>query len=313
MYTLRDLKRAVSDPRVLAIEFNRVFHDGFRHRSPPYNQNGVDIPSADWDNLLILDACRYDTFKSHADDLPGKLTAVESRGSATRQFLNANFSQRDMTDTVYVTANPNLYKAEMEKSGEGTIGVEFYKEVNVWRNGWHEEYRTVMPEKVTEATLEAAENHPNKRLLVHYLQPHAPYIGPTGIENFPTSYLNFWGKFQEGIVDVDMETVRKAYRENLELVLPYVKEVMERMEGKTIVTSDHGELFGERDSPIPIKRYGHPNMNTHIPELVTVPWLVSQNGERRKIIAEEPINQTTSHPEAGESVEQRLEDLGYAQ
>lgn len=306
MYTISDLQQALSDPRLFAIEFNRIFH-GLRFRSQPYNQNGVDIPSSDWDNLIILDACRYDAFESISDELPGELSTVESKGSATRQFLKANFKGRDMTDTVYITANPNFYKAK----ADGALEVEFHDEINVWRNGWHDEYRTVMPERVTEAVFEAAENYPNKRLLIHYLQPHAPFVGPTGIEQLPTTYLNFWGNLRKGEFDADMKIVKKAYYENLEIVIPYVKNIITSTRGKTVVTSDHGELFGERDSPIPIRRYGHPSMNTHIPELVIVPWHVYQKNKRKNIISEHPVDQSETDGQKIEQVKQRLEYLGY--
>jgi len=54
--------------------------------------------------------------------------------------------------------------------------------------------------------------------------------------------------------------VRNAYRENLELVLNYVKQlVAEIPSGKIIITADHGEWLGEDG------RYGH--------ALMEVPWL----------------------------------------
>jgi hypothetical protein len=63
-----------------------------------------------------------------------------------------------------------------------------------------------MVEVVTEAALEAAEWYPNERLIVHYLQPHAPYIGPTGVNEFPTEYLNFWRSFRDGEFDVSLSS-----------------------------------------------------------------------------------------------------------
>ena len=60
---------------------------------------------ADWDVLLILDACRFDLF-SDVIDIPGDLRRVHSLGSSTEEFLRANFANETLHDTVYVTANP---------------------------------------------------------------------------------------------------------------------------------------------------------------------------------------------------------------
>lgn len=313
MYSLSNLKTAIKQPRSVLVEVNRILGQGigFRH-APLSDDRGIDIVSADWDNLIVLDACRFDTFQELASDLPGELGKTRSKASATDEFLRANFTDRELHDTVYVTANPQLYRIENGIYDVEPINVSFYKQVDVWRDHWHDEYRTVMPEVVTEAALRAARECPDKRLIVHYLQPHAPYVGPTGREELPTEYLNFWEAFREGKFDVSLETARRAYRENLELVLPHVSELLSELDGKTVVTADHGELLGERDSPIPIRRFGHPS-HTDLPALVDVPWFVSERGTRREIVAESP---ESSEEDAGldsDVVKDRLRDLGYTE
>ena len=192
------------------------------------------------------------------------------------------------------------------------INVSFHKQIDVWQDHWHDEHRTVMPEVVTEAAIDAAERYPDKRLIVHYLQPHAPYVGPTGIERLPTEYLNFWEAFRDGKFDVSLETAKQAYRENLELVLPHVSELLSEFEGRTVVTADHGELLGERDSPIPIRRFGHPS-HTDLPALVEVPWFVSESGARRDIVAAPPEAGEEDADLDSEVVKNRLRDLGYTE
>lgn len=153
-----------------------------------------------------------------------------------------------------------------------------------------------------------AEQYPNKRLIVHYLQPHAPYIGQTG-QDLPTDYLNFWNSWKAGEFSVDLETVRQAYRENIELVIPHIQTLLNSLQGKTIITADHAELLGERDAPIPIKRYGH-GEHTYISELVEVPWLVHQNGNRKEIHPENE-SQNSRKEVSEEALNDRLADLGY--
>jgi len=55
----------------------------------------------------------------------------------------------------------------------------------------NEEHRTVLPETMTEATLEAKRRYLNKRLLLHYLQPHAPFLGPAGQNHFDLGQIDF--------------------------------------------------------------------------------------------------------------------------
>lgn len=104
MSSLSRLQRGLKSPNLLFRELNRLYYRRLNLRT--YNSAGVDILAEDWDNLLILDACRYDMFKSYAE-LPGRLEHRISKGSATYEFLSGNFKERSALDTVYATANPN--------------------------------------------------------------------------------------------------------------------------------------------------------------------------------------------------------------
>jgi hypothetical protein len=316
MYSRQSIKKAIKDPRralgfVLG-EVNRVYNQSlFSNSSTPYNEQGIDIVEEDWDTLIILDACRFDTFEDLAGHLPGTLKKVESKAPKTIQFLRANFSDRELYDTVYVTANPQLYRVQNREYDVEPINVSFHDQIEIWQDNWDDDHRTVMPDVVTNEARKAAERYPNKRLIIHYLQPHAPYVGPTGIEEFPTQYLNFWKSFKEGKFDVSLETAKRAYRENIEIVLPYVADLLSELEGKTVVTADHGELLGDRDYPIPIRRYGHLS-NRYLPALIEVPWLEYESGLRRDIVAEIPEMSETSVSDV-ETVRSRLRDLGYTE
>lgn len=313
MYSLSSFKKALNRPRLVLEELNRLYEGGFDVRSSPaHNEQGVDIMESDWDNLIILDACRFDVFEELATHLPGELTKVESNASSTVPFVKANFAGKELYDTVYVTANPQLFRIETGVYDSGPIDVPFHDQIDVWQDQWHDEHETVMPDVVTRAALEAAEEYPNKRLIIHYLQPHAPYIGETGRKELPTDYLNFWSSFRSGEFDISLETAKQAYRENLKLVLPHVSELLSKFEGKTVVTSDHGELLGERDSPIPIRRYGHiPYAN--IPALLEVPWLVYENGDRPDITVDQPDYREGNNTPDPDVVKERLQNLGYTE
>ena len=302
MYSLKGIKKGLAHPRFILQELNRLYFR--RLHTWPYNRNGIDIFEADWDNLLILDACRYDLFEQLAD-LPGETTTVQSRGSATLEFLRGNFDGKTLLDTVYVTASPMLHRYRDE------FDVQFHEVVEVWKDqGWDERYRTVLPETVTEATIDAAERFPNKRLLVHFIQPHYPFIGPTGQEHFDLDTLAFeWEDAATGKVDLSDEIISRAYEENFEEVLPSVERLLARLDGKTVVTSDHGQIIGERTFPIPIREYGHPP-GIYADELVTVPWHVFDQGPRRNIVAEEPMAGSDGDDNT-QKARQRLRELGY--
>ncbi|MFC6733703.1 hypothetical protein [Haladaptatus sp. GCM10025893] len=135
-----------------------------------YYRHGIDLFAEDWDNCIILDACRYDMLAAATHSL-GPVDSRRSRGSGTKQFLRANLHGKQLLDTVYVTANPQLCKHREE------ISVAFYAEDDVWRDGWDTSHKTVTPEILTERALAAADRYPEKRLLVHYMQPHYPFIG----------------------------------------------------------------------------------------------------------------------------------------
>lgn len=293
----RPLHDEISLRQLAAHHINRLY---YATRNPDgYNADGVDVFAEDWDNLLILDACRYDHFAEQST-LDGTLESRISRASATREWVHANFTDRQLHDVVYVSANPNYRKVADE------IGAAVHAYVDVWRDDTlvGEENTIVPPETVTEHALDAAEQYPNKRLLIHYVQPHYPFIGPTGEEHFdPSATLN------EVSVKYDLTDDRldRAYRENVDLVLGEAERLLDAFDGKTVVSADHGELLGERLSPLPLRAYGHPS-GVYVEELVKVPWHVHESGDRKEIVAEAPTAQGEVDEDA---LEEQLRNLGY--
>lgn len=294
MSLLSKLNTAITEPRVVWL---RLVQKYFELRG----NDGESIIQQDWDNLVILDACRYDLFE---EVFPhnGELESFTSRGSNTPEFLESNFVGREFHDTVYVSANPQTERIGIEEC--------FHAYIRLWESGWDEEARTVWPDTVADRALEAAEQYPNKRLIVHFIQPHYPFLGETGqtIEHRTitgagvlyddTEHESVWKRLEAG--EIDEETVQRAYRENLELAIPAVKRLMEGLNGKTVVTSDHGNSFGRAGI------YGHPR-KCYLPCLIEVPWWEADSASRRKIVSEPPKERT--EPDA--DVTARLRDLGY--
>ena len=277
------------------------------------SHQGLHLPDEGWDNLVILDACRYDMFATQSQ-LSGQLTKRTSAGSNTPEFLQSNFQNIDLNDTVYVTANPQV---------NVHLDDEFFKLINVWEDHWDNELHTVHPKVMAEETIKAYESYPNKRLISHFIQPHYPFIGEIGQtelnshsgmelskrlatdEEANRDTMSIWDQLYEGSVSTDL--VWNAYKENLELTLPHIERLVDVFEEYTVVTSDHGNALGERACPVPVKIYGHPP-TIRIPALTDVPWLVTNTGTRKKVISEESSTADVDH---NEKVEQRLADLGY--
>jgi hypothetical protein len=123
MYSLSQLRRGLESPKLVLQEANRPYHR--RLTQTAYNAEGYDLFEAGWDDLLILDACRCDMFRS-VNGLPDRLESRQSRGSATIGCLRANFDGGVQRETVYVTASPTL------RRNETRIDIELQEAVDVW-------------------------------------------------------------------------------------------------------------------------------------------------------------------------------------
>lgn len=263
-----------------------------------FTLKGVDFVSVieeDWDNLIILDGCRYDIFENEYTGV-GKLEQRYSLGANTPQFLRRNFAGTTCFDTVYVTANPQHKQVLDDRH--------FHTVYDVWDTDW--EGKSVPPEAVSDRALEAYDAHPHKKLIVHYIQPHAPFIGDWAKEHIKTgSNTNAYKQAKAGeITDAELE---RGYRENLRLVLRELHSLVSDLNGKTVVTSDHGNLLGERAYPYLARRYQHPSIMAK--KLLQVPWLAIEGGERRPVKAEKQTSESTS---SQDDIERRLRDLGYS-
>lgn len=303
MYRLSQLKSGLEHPKLIFRELNRYYFT--RLKTNQFNRKGVDIFDEDWDNLLLLDACRYDIFEE-MHSFQGRLECRTSQASETVGFLKSNFDGRDLRDTVYVTANPQLYRHR------DSIESNLHKVIHVWgKDGWDGELGTVRPETTTKYAIQAAQHYDDKRIIVHYIQPHYPFL--TTDVTFDKGHLesdedepNLWYRKMYGELDIGADELWNLYANTLERTLPHVERLLKSLHGKSIVTADHGNMFGERSFPIPIREWGHPH-TTFTEELVEVPWLVVEDNERREIVAEKTIVSS----DVSSDVSDRLQQLGY--
>lgn len=304
MYSPGQILEGLQNPRFAALHFNRRFADSILKKFRP----PTDFFTEDWDNLLILDASRYDMMTA-ADLGIGSLEYRWSPGSDSSEVVEFHIDNQTLDDVVWVTANPWVSK-HREK---------IFEVIDMWETGWDDELQTVPPETMQEAALEAASEYPNKRLVVHFMQPHYPFIGEFGRSELPTHRTftggglvteqneeqSVWEQLRDGTVSE--ADVWKAYTENLDVVLPVARDLCADLTGRSVITSDHGNELGKRAFPVPIRLYGHPS-GLRTKNLVKVPWIVYEGTERKAITAGEMETKSSTDTEV---IEDRLSALGY--
>ncbi|HHQ44669.1 MAG TPA: hypothetical protein ENN13_00850 [Candidatus Altiarchaeales archaeon] len=283
-----------------------------------YVVDGVskNLLEEDWDCLIILDACRFDFFeRQYRNYFSGEVKRAISSATETIEWLNIVFPNY-YDDIVYVSANPYVNsRVETSNKKYGLVfdgKKHFHKVLDVWDWGWDDSLTSIRPETVSKAFLDVKDKYPRKRFVLHYIQPHKPYIGSVyskfivgrsfadvyrgpdkrfsiSLKIFLADLIRDWFGFEMllrfkkfihsstlcqteriGMFE-GMAGVRKAYSENLNLVLDEVSKVVERMEGNVLITADHGEYLGEN------RLYGH-GQYPRKPPISDVPWLeIRQN------------------------------------
>jgi hypothetical protein len=120
------------------------------------------------------------------------------------------------------------------------------------------------PGRVTDRGIALARGGRFDRIILHYIQPHAPYLARAIEEGrplarheaSPVGYLKETG---------DRASVWEAYLADLRWVLDDVALLVENVDGTVAVSADHGEAFGEYGV------YGHSAGSLH-PQIRRVPW-----------------------------------------
>lgn len=205
----------------------------------------INLKEEEWDNLIILDGCRYDLYK----ELTGEEGSAISPGSSSSHFTSKVFGEGDWSDTVMVTANPHIDDSVFEDLTDRKSEDVFHAVFRTYNEYWNEEHRTVMPEDVLNHAKTANKLFPDKRKIIWFMQPHHPFVNTElelnenakGIKNVEGSTV--WEKAGKG--EYNNEEVWEAYLQNLKYVLEYVRDLNDVLDGKTVVTSDHGNFVGE--------------------------------------------------------------------
>lgn len=235
---------------------------------------GTTIYDRKWDVLILLDACRFDLFQEFAPqhdvfDRFESFEPVYSCASATPEWIEKTFVEGPrslVSGTHYVSCtgfSTNIDEDRLHQVDE------------VWRYAVDPSYGSTRPEAVTDAAIDAARNSDADRLVVHYVQPHAPFLHCVGKydsqgDGGEGGTQNVWKGLREGRYDYD--EVWEDYGQNLLRVLDEVETIVENVSGKVAITSDHGNAMGEWGM------YGHPSY-VPAPIIKRVPWVEAVGGE----------------------------------
>jgi len=252
----------------------------------------INIMEEKWDYLIILDACRVDYFE-HYNRIEGTLKTVLSNAPSTGLWRIRTFTKEYYEDVIYVSGNPFLSEYFFVNK-EGRDKVPFFILDEVWSYDWNDEWNTVLPDKITNATIELIRQFPNKRMIIHYMQPHHPFLSLGKTKHYDRGLAREYYEIK-GVLTAREETermkpiiynmlsqgavseeeVREGYRNNLILVLQEVEKLIEFIpkDKLIVITSDHSEYLGFSHEDCP-KAYGHSHEFDGFVDCKKVPWFV---------------------------------------
>lgn len=280
---------------------------------------GTNVYEREWDVLVILDACRVDTLREVADeyDFIENVETMWSVGSQSDEWMANTFTEKfrsEVEKTHYVAGNghtgqlferhtlpPKNNRTPFDFSRWNLVDISTFDAVDmVWQDHHDETYKVALPRVMTDYAIQASRNRDPDRLMLHYMQPHLPYIGQAVREERPPTELEQEGYEQLESGDAEREEVYGLYKETLRYVLDDIEELLENIDAETVaITADHGEAFGEG------RAYGHPEGFPH-PIVKRVPWVettATDQHSREPDLAADESSET--------SLEEHLEDLGY--
>lgn len=282
---------------------------------------GTNIYEREWDLLIVLDACRLDALRAVAPeyDYIELVSSIWSVGSASHEWICKTFTNEyrsEIEKTSLVTTNPFVPQTfndrvfppksyavplmwadwdVVEKSAFGNL-------LQIHRHDYDEYFTAPPPEVVTDYAIQMAREDPTERMVLHYFQPHTPYIADAHREKRTLTPLEEdpWREMMQG--QATKEEAWELYMDNLRFVLDDIERLLQNIDAKRVViTADHGDLFGEMGG------YGHPEGFVH-PDLKRVPWALATGTDTGEEVPDVDVARQT---DADYDVQERLEKLGY--
>jgi len=323
---LSEIREAMSENRLRGLQLGAYYlYVGLYLTLTSRLPIGTPAYERDWDLLIVLDTCRTDALAAVADEYKfiDEPDSVWSPGSTSAEWVCHTFDRTyadEITRTAYVTANPHSEEvlgrritppqyvtspatwADWNPVTPDTFGMLD----EVWTDARDDRLNVVPPDVLTDRAIAAGRDGDYERMIVHYMQPHAPYIADfvDVSDPLPDSRAAPFDALQRG--EVDHETVWSQYLDNLRLVLDEVAELLENVDAqRVVVTADHGEAFGEAGF------YEHPVACPH-PAVKRVPWVETSAVDRGTRTPDTGPQAAAADSESvSADVETQLRSLGY--
>ncbi|WP_420182622.1 hypothetical protein ACNO8S_05610 [Haloarcula sp. KBTZ06] len=302
--------RLQSDPSPKNLEIAlRKLWAGLLGRFAPKQQEGQVVWDEDWDILVILDGCRADAMEEIIQGTSyqslfadSKLETRWSVGGTSSEWIKKTFNERhsaEIQETAYITGNPYTDQIQYDEFSEfthfGIASTEY-------------DIRTVSPRKLTDHAINTWRKRDEKgvdRMIVHYMQPHAPFRSrPEWFREFKGTKKfgsKVWWRLCDGTVSHD--DFWTAYIDNLEWILEEVSILSTSIDGSIALTADHGNAKGEWGV------YGHPK-GVPVSAVREVPWITLDGIDTEEYTPEYNVSDSGGDDQKP-ARESQLEALGY--
>ena len=262
----------------------------------------------EWDVLLLLDCARVDMMEAVRDEYEYVTEVSEhvSPGTTSPEWMEHTFTDEyadEIARTLHVTANPH--------SADRLDGDDFLHLEEVWRDGWNEEHGTILPRTITDRAIALHRELRPDRTIVHYMQPHGPFIPFPDLDVKDVSGPERGGDGGKNVPELvesgyTREELWKFHVENLRCVLDDLEVLLSNIDAdRVVISADHGQALGEGGE------WGH-HWGSTLDCLRTVPWCETSASDTGTYEPEYELDGTASDDEDRSVVEDRLEHLGYA-
>jgi|AntDeeMetagen285_2_1112576.scaffolds.fasta_scaffold04106_2 hypothetical protein len=325
----QNIKRAVQHPSRVVDEILLYF----LIRSPLTFINairpfGTNIFDREWDVVIILDTCRVDALKQLQDeyDFIKIVDSVWSVGGNSPEWIARTFDSRHtdvLKNTAYLSANPHAQRIledkiqyendnhfnfrllrnfpSVDKEDLGKLEYIFKYEPMGESGQYGHRSGGTPPRYVTDRAIDVGRNEEYERLVLHYFQPHSPWVANANADN---SELR---PHEEGFGYItetgDSDSAWEAYLDDLRWVLDDIEILINNIDAdKIVITADHGDAFGEYNV------LSHKIGAIH-PKIRKVPWMVTSGKDTNTHTTsiEEPDDTAVNK----EQIDNQLSALGY--
>ncbi|WP_135304741.1 alkaline phosphatase family protein [Haloarcula amylovorans] len=281
--------------------------------------------------LIVLDACRYDRFSAVFDEyFDGEVEPVVASGLDTFNYVREIWPKE--YDYPYITAAAPINNTEfkfdsndtakaqgvaatgdrLKQKYDGYVPADHLNQIiEVWRTEWDEEIGVCPPEPVTEEALSIFRAKQPSRSVVHYFQPHAPYIGQVKELDKREALdsrlkggalaADIWERAKTG--NISRSELLDLYDANIVRALDSVARLVKKSNfDRTVIIGDHGEALGE------YSRFGH---GFEHPYVRLVPWAEIDGIKHKKAIPNKEDSMINEPSSKDSTVVDRLQELGY--